>query len=255
MHTLNFQLTAWDFLLLVVVSLMGTAMAYVRHPRLKAFILTLPFPFTVACLSLGQGVNATHVLGLFLLLMYNHAVRALHVGCGLPIVPSIALPTLAYAGFGAWVAPRVSNSDPAFWGGSAALFLFALMLYRRTGHRHEPGHRTPLPFWIKLPVVMGVVLLLIISKQALQGFMTMFPMVSIVAAYEARHSLWTISRTVAAFALCLLPMLVVMRLLEPAHGLGPALAAGWLVYLALMIPFTRARWAAERRTEPVPSPA
>ncbi len=254
MHNPLDTLTVWDGVLLVVVSLMGTALAYLHHPRWKAFILVLPFPFTVACLSLGRGVDATHVLGLFLLQLFPLAVRLLYMNVRLPIVPSILVPTLGYAAIGAWAAPRVSQSEGAFWGGILVLFLFTLPFFLGTPHRTEPGHRTPLPVWIKLPILVAIVSLLIVGKHALQGFMTMAPMVSILAAYEARHSLWTMSRQVAAFAMCMLGVLIVMRVVEPHAGLPLALAAGWGIYLALLLPLMRARWAAEDAAPPAPSP-
>jgi hypothetical protein len=43
---------------------MGTAVAYLHHPKWKALVLSLPIPFTLANLSLAQDVNATHVVGL-----------------------------------------------------------------------------------------------------------------------------------------------------------------------------------------------
>ncbi|MDD2708662.1 MAG: hypothetical protein PHV34_11790 [Verrucomicrobiae bacterium] len=36
----NFNFTFWNYLLLVVVSVMGVMIAYLHHPRWKAFILS-----------------------------------------------------------------------------------------------------------------------------------------------------------------------------------------------------------------------
>lgn len=41
----------------------------------------------------------------------------------------------------------------------------------------------------------------------LQGFMSAFPMLGVVAAYEARHSLWTLGRQVPIMMLALTPLL------------------------------------------------
>lgn len=49
--------TFWNIASIVVVSVMGTAIAYVRDPEHKAFVLMLPFPFTVATLALGRPVS------------------------------------------------------------------------------------------------------------------------------------------------------------------------------------------------------
>jgi hypothetical protein len=245
MSMLNLQFTGWDALLLVAVTLMGTAVAYLHHPKWKAVIYSMPIPFTVATLSLGRGVDATNLLGLVFLLMFAHGVRTLYGRLKWPIVASILLPAVLYAGVAAWVAPRVPRSDGAFWVSAVAVFLLALVLYRAMPHREEAGHRTPLPVWVKVPLIAAVVLLLIVGKKVLQGFMTTFPMVSLLAAYESRHSLWTMCRQFAAFTLCLVPMMGAMRVVEPWAGLGWALAVGWVVYGGLMYPFTRARWEQE----------
>jgi len=56
----------WDALLIAVVSIMGTAIAYLRHPKHKAFVLMLPVPFTLAMLALAPPWPVL-LAGLFLL--------------------------------------------------------------------------------------------------------------------------------------------------------------------------------------------
>ena len=242
MLNLNFDFNRWDIVMLVAVSLMGTAMAYLRRPKWKVLVLSLPVPFTVATLSLGQNVAATHVLGLCFMILYTFGVRALYVLLGLPIVLSIGIAAGAYATLGVLLAGVVPNTELAFWTLSAALFVSLLVLLRFMSYRSEPGHRTPLPVWIKLPVIAGIVLMLIVSKKMLQGFMTMFPMVGLIGAYESRHFLWTICRALPAASLCMLPMMAVIHVTQPYVGLGAALAFGWVIYLSLMSPVMMRQW-------------
>jgi len=82
----------WDLALLAVVTAMGTLLAYLSDPRWKAFLLSLPFPFTLANLSLGEPIGPSHALGLWSLLLFVHLVRWLHYGLRLPILAAIALP-------------------------------------------------------------------------------------------------------------------------------------------------------------------
>jgi len=105
--------------------------------------------------------------------------------------------------------------------------------------RDEPGHRSPLPVWIKLPVIMAVTLSLVLVKNQLRGFVTVFPMVGVIAVYEMRHSLWTTCRQIAVLMIALIPMLIVLRLSQDRLGLGGALPLGWVVFLAVLIPMTR----------------
>ena len=81
----------WDLVLVVVVSIQATILAYLHHPLWKGFMLLLPMPFTVAFLALGRPVDATNILGLVTLLIYTHGVRLLHDQMGVPIVPAIVL--------------------------------------------------------------------------------------------------------------------------------------------------------------------
>ena len=116
----------WDLVLVVVVSIQATILAYLHHPLWKGFMLLLPMPFTVAFLALGRPVDATNILGLVTLLIYTHGVRLLHDQMGVPIVPAIVLAAGGYCVIGGTVAQLVPSTDSALpclslaawpWGG------------------------------------------------------------------------------------------------------------------------------------------
>jgi uncharacterized membrane protein YfcA len=220
----------WDIALLIVVSIQATLTAYVREPRAKALLVTFPFPFSVAFLSLGKPVDATNVLGLALLLLFTHAVRWLHARWNWPIVAAIAGAACLYGVLGGLIARALPREDWTFWAACAVVFVLGAALLVFQPHRDEPGHRSPLPVTVKLPIVMAVVAGLIASKQWLQGFMTVFPMVTVIAAYEARHSLWTLTRQIPVVMLTLGALMVALRLAQPRAGSVGALAIGWLVF-------------------------
>jgi hypothetical protein len=125
------------------------------------------------------------------------------------------------------------------------VFALALALYVTLPARAEPGHRSPLPVWIKAPLIAAVVVALVALKQALHGFVTAFPMVGLVASYEARHSLWTVWRHLPPIVLSFTPMLIAMRMTQTGAGVGWALAVGWAAYLAALTPLLRRLWAEE----------
>ena len=147
---------------------------------------------------------------------------------------------------GALLAPVVPGNDLAFWLAVGAVIGLGLGLLRLIPERAEPNHRSPLPAWIKLPVIAGVILALVVIKNALQGFMTVFPFVGVVAAYEARSSLWTLGRQVPVMMSTLPLLMATCHLAQPRLGLGPSLALGWVVFLGAFVPMTRGQWA-ERR--------
>lgn len=232
----------WETALVAVVTAQTLAIAYVRHPEWKALLYGLPFPFTFATLVLGRRVEASHVLGLALLLGYIQAVRLLHRRAGWPITLSIAAGASLYAGLGALFGPRLSPGDGAFAVAAAAALLAGGLGVWLLPNRPEPGHRTTLPVWLKLPIVVAAVMALVLAKYELRGTMTTFPLVGILAAYEARHSLATLCRQTAKFVLMAVVMMAVSRFTEPVVGLGPSLGLGWIVFLLLLLPiFHRAR--------------
>ncbi len=237
-----FHFTTWDVVLIVAVSLQATVMAYLPLPRLKAFAYVLPVPFTIASLALGRTIDATNVMGVLLLFAYVQGVRLLHQRLRLPIVAAIAIAALSYAAIGWILAPVVPPSGAAFWVLVALTFLISLGLYRLLPHRDEPSHRTTLPVYIKLPIIAGVIVLLVLAKEQLQGFMTLFPMVGVVGAYEARHSLWTMGRAIPTWMIAMVPLLSVIRVAQPALGLPLALALGWVAFLCVLIPLTLRQW-------------
>lgn len=239
MSTLGF----YDYLLMFVVSAQALALAYVYHPKWKAFILSLPIPFTCAVLALGQRIDATNVLGMVLLLGYVHGVRVGHQKLGAPIVLAIGAGLLGYAVVGLGMARIVPHSNAGFWWTSVTALVLATIILFQHPHRDEPGHRTSLPIWAKLPIVLLVVFGLVLAKSHLRGFMTTFPMVGVLAAYEARHSLSTISRQVPIMILSMIPMMMVSRLTQGAFGMPASLALGWVVFLCVLLPLNRSLWS------------
>ena len=236
---MTIDFSGWDLGLIAAVSVQATVLAYVYDPRWKAFAMALPVPFTVAVLSVGRPIGAANALGLVDLLLYTHGVRWIRDGLGLPIVPSIVLAAAGYCLIGCGMVQVLPPTAAAFWASAVGVIALGGALYIGLPHRVERGHRTPLPVWAKLPIIVGVVLFLVAMKGALQGFMTVFPMVGVIASYEARHSLWTMGRQIPILMLTMAPMMMAARLAQPHVGLGPSLVVGWAVFLMVLVPLTR----------------
>lgn len=233
----------WDFALIGVVSLQVTAIAYLPRPRWKALVLSLPFPFTTIALSQNSPIDATHVLALIALLTYYHSIRLLHRN--LPIVPAIAIGLITYISF-SHLLLRIAPTTPlSFWLFAFGLGILALSLFLLQPPRREPDHRTPLPVYFKLPAVVVVVGLLLLIKDALQGFATFFPLVGVVGLYEARKGLWSVCRQAPVFIGGMCAMLTTVYITQDSWGLAWALLAGWGIYLALLWPMTMRLWTRE----------
>lgn len=241
----------WDVALVVGVSAHATIIAYLYRPKWKAFMLSLPVPFTLASMSLGHRVAISNVVAMAMLQVWALAVLLLYRRLRVPIVLSIALAAGAYCAAGSVLVGVLPAGDAAFWCAAAGAWALGLVLFMSLPHREEPGHRSSLPVWVKLPVIVCVILFLVMMKSTLKGFMTMFPMIGVVAAYEARHSLWAIVRQMPILMMTMVPMMAVCRIAQGrGMGLGPSLALGWIVLLALLVPLTRIRWAETTEATP-----
>lgn len=242
---------AMDYLAILAVSLQSTALAYVYQPKWKAFIWSLPVPFTMASLAMNRPVDATNVLGLVLLTAFAHAVRIFYQHARLPIVPSILLALGGYCLIGWQAAQIVPRSEAAFWISCVFALCVSAAVLKLFPARREPGHRSPLPVYLKLPAIIGVTTLAMFIKNGLQGFTSVFPMVGVIAAYETRNSLWTTCRQVPLFSFAMVPMMATVHLMQAPLGLPRALLVSWAVFFALMIPLNRLN----TMPEPVPVPA
>ena len=216
---------------------MTMLVAYLHNPLWKAMVLMVPIPFTVAVLSVGKPISSCNIMSLVLLLSFTHMVRIFHYTFRWQIVPSIITSACAYCLGGMVIACFLPDTQIAFWAAFVATVSIALLAFRLTPPVNEKGHRSPLPLYIKIPIVFAVVVGLVTLKGQLQGFMPMFPMVGVLAAYEARHSLWTVCRQINIGILMFLVMMMVIYLTQNSGGLIIGLGFGWCVYMMMLIPY------------------
>ncbi|MFA5204160.1 MAG: hypothetical protein WC708_07120 [Lentisphaeria bacterium] len=225
----------YDFLLIAVVSLMAGGVAYVTSPRWKAFLSLLPLPSTLAVLALGQPVDVSFLLGLLLTALFYYLAFALHHKGGLPIVPAIAVAAVAYGLAGMAVLPVLPNSPKMFLVVFGFLIFLGVILGRSLQHVKEEGYRTSLPPYVKLPLVMAIVFLLVNMKHLLLGFMVTFPMVGVAGAYEMRRCPRTLFAQLPQMFFAVGSLMTVCFLAQPVIGLEGGLVLGWGAYLAVLL--------------------
>ena len=81
--------TLADMALIVAVTAMGVAVAYLKNPEHKATVLMLPVPFTLATLAVGRPIDATNVLAIPALFGYTFCVWLLRERLRVPILAEI----------------------------------------------------------------------------------------------------------------------------------------------------------------------
>jgi hypothetical protein len=230
-----FVLPKVDVLLIVVVTLLACGVAYIRQPMLKAFILFLPLPSTVVILSLGKPVDTSYLLSMPLLMIFFYLIYVLHVRGNIPVVIAIIVSTVIYCLVGGEVRPFLPKSNGAFYQIYLAIGVLTYTLYRWTSGVEEQGYQTPLPLYIKAPIIILVVFFLVKIKYYLSGFMAGFPMVGVVGTYETRHCLRTVFRKLPLMIFCTSTMFAVCFAVQDDWGLYGGIAAGWGAYFILLI--------------------
>jgi hypothetical protein len=236
-----FDLPRVDVLLIVVVTLLACGVAYIRQPRLKAFILFLPLPSTIVILSLGRPVDTSYLLGMPLLMIFFYLVYVLHVRGHLPVVISIITSAVIYCLVGGEVHPFLPKSSRMFYLIYLAIGGVTYGLYRWTSDTDERGYQTPLPIYVKAPIIILVVFFLVKIKYYLSGFMAGFPMVGVVGAYETRYCLKTVFRQLPLMIFCTSTMFAVCFAVQNYWGLYGGIVAGWAAYFILLI-LLRRQW-------------
>jgi hypothetical protein len=231
------DVSIWDVLLVLMVSGLVTAVAYVRDPKGKAFFLSIPIPFSFSYLSLGRYVDVTNVTGLLVLLAFTHLVRILHAKLRLHIIPSILISAAFYCLSAFWLAQIIPRTEFAFWVSCAVALIVSIGFHILFKNETEKAHKSELPLYLKLPLSVVLVTVIVALKQLLQGFMTLFPMVGTFTSYEGRHSLGTNCRQIPITIFLLLPMLIVMKLAEGYLSPRMALLPGGIVFLIIFIPY------------------
>jgi hypothetical protein len=241
--SLHLALSRGDIILILAVALQATVMAYVKQPKWKAIILSLPIPFTFMTLASGRPVDVTTIAGAVLFFFFMQAVRLLHYRVHLPIIPAIVAGALGYCLVGGALAAVLPRTAPAYWIVAIGAFSFGTVMFRVLPYRAEPGQRSYLPVWVKFPIITLIIVFLVGSRGLLQGFATVFPVMGTLTCYEARRSLWTMGRQAALVCLLLAVALSASYITEPIIGLAPSLVVAWIAWTAAFVPITRYQWS------------
>lgn len=211
-----------------VLTVFVIAIAYVRSPRAKALIYSLPVPFSCAYIASGLPVNATHIAGLILVVGYNWLVYLL-CRARVPLLVAIVLSAAAY--FAGAMALRPLASVSLWWiAGIAAVGWLATFIK----YRAEAGqdHRSRTPWYVKAPLIFALAMAVFNATDLLAGGVGMFPYAGMFTSYEMRHSLRTLAGQFTINALGLLACLVTIHIAEQAGLPAPLpLVLGWMPVL------------------------
>ena len=238
---LNLNFSIYDWLLIFMVTALGTLSAYLKDPQLKAVTATIPIPCGFAYIAVGLPMGAANAISGFMCFLYVHIVRILHYKVKVPIVPSIIAGLAFFVALGTFLMPRIPDTDAWFIGACVFDFIVGVVLFQTQSYKSGVRYKTPLPVYIKAPAIAGVVSGLMLIKRLMGGFCTSFPMMNSIVSYESRYSLGDQCRQLPLFLIAGPFMFVEMRYLEIGLGLNHwiVLLCGYVLFAAIYWPLNK----------------
>lgn len=237
LESLNFHFSGYDWLLIFMVTALGTLSAYLKDPQLKAVTATIPIPCGFAYIAVGLPMGTENAVSGFMCMLYVHIVRILHYKVKVPIVPSIIAGLAFFVALGTFLHSRIPEGEAYFIGACVFDFVIGVIFFQKQKYKSGVRYKTPLPIYIKAPAIAGVVSGLMLIKRLMGGFCTSFPMMNSIVSYESRFSLGDQCRQLPLFLIAGPFMFITMRYVEIGFGLNH-----WLVLLIGYIVFALIYW-------------
>lgn len=222
----------------LLIAAVVIAVRLVPSVRWKAVVYALPLPMTLALLASGAPVDARHLIGVLLLVLFFVLASLLHHRFGLHILLADALAIVAYL-LAAW--PLTTLAGLPFLPVLAAVcLLWAFVGLRRPPPTPASSPVSPpsapesprRPTLAQVAVVVAAALLIAQLAGVLQAFVVTFPYSGVLVVIETRRSLPTFTRQFARASLALVAFLATFHLATPL-GTGWALAIAWSAHVTV----------------------
>lgn len=237
LESLNFHFSFYDWLLVIVVTALGTISAYLKDPQLKAVAATIPIPCGFAYIAVGLPMGTANAIAGFMCMLYVHIVRILHYKVKVPIIPSIVAGLAFFVLLGTALQPITPDTDAFFIGACIFDLIIGIIVFQKQKYASGTRYKTPLPVYIKAPAIAFVVAGLMFIKRLMGGFCTSFPMMNSIVSYESRFSLDDQCRQLPLFLIAGPFMFATMRYIEIGLHLNH-----WIVLLIGYIVFASIYW-------------
>ena len=221
LESLNFHFSGYDWLLIFMVTALGTLSAYLKDPQLKAVTATIPIPCGFAYIAVGLPMNTENA---------DYKVKV-------PIVASIIAGLAFFVALGTFLHSRIPQGEAYFIGACIFDFIIGVIFFQKQKYKSGVRYKTPLPIYIKAPAIAGVVSGLMLIKRLMGGFCTSFPMMNSIVSYESRFSLGDQCRQLPLFLIAGPFMFITMRYVEIGFGLNH-----WIVLLIGYVVFATIYW-------------
>lgn len=210
-----FLLNSANLIVALVIAAIITAIAGAKNPKIKAMIYALPIPATTMLIATGNPVNATHLLGMILLIGFLWGVYFL--AKLMPILIADIIATISYVGVGWLLASQISRLSFMLVASlMASVWFFLWRIIKKRAPIETDGKRIPLP--LKSIIVFIVSLLLLGVKDSLGGVAVTFPLVGIFAVIEVRDNLYFLARNFTVSSIAIAGLFVSIYFAQPIIG-------------------------------------
>lgn len=225
-----------------------TTIAYIHDPKLKMLVFSMPIPFTCAYLVAGRPVDATAMSGVVLVTLYHWIVYLMVMRWRLPLGVGIGTSIAGYI-FIAWLIKDWMISVPFVAAMAVVLVMWFIGFMCYQGVKEE-GHRSRSPWYVKLPLVFGIALVIYSITWLLAGAVTTFPYAGVFTSYEMRRSLRTLAGQYMVNNLSFVAMFAAIALGEHLHWARPfPLLTGWAVVIACIWMIYALGWGAPKKMD------
>ena len=133
-QNLNFNFEPYDWLLIFMVTALGTASAYMKDPQLKAVAATIPIPCGFAYIAVGLPMGTANAISAVLCLMYVHVVRICHYKIKIPIVLSIIIGLALFVAIGTTLQPIIPDDEWVFFAVCLFDFILGIVLFQNQSY-------------------------------------------------------------------------------------------------------------------------
>ena len=216
-----------------VLACFVTTIASIHSPRVKMLVFSMPIPFTCAYLVNNHPVDSSNMSGIVLVTLYHWIVFWMVVKRGLPLALAIGASVTCYIGTAilikSWIVtvPLVLSTVMVTLMWAAGSWSYKPI--------HEEGHRGKSPWYLKLPVVFAIALVIYSLTGLLGGAVTTFPYAGVFTSYEMRRNLRTLAGQYMVNNLSFIAMFVAIAVAEHSGANRfVALLAGWIVVIVLI---------------------
>ena len=223
------------------------AISMVKNRKVKTVIYSLPIPLTLTLIASQKGVDASHVVGLFLVVGFLWSVNLLRK-LGATIIVADVCSVVMYVFLGYALLQLVTGENLSFTF-LTSLFVLAWMLfalfvaYGKYTSKNPPGKRWNVNPLVKGSMITLVAMVLLTFVGLLKGIVVTFPFAGIFAVFEMRNQLDTLATEFTKNSIAILALFIALYLLIPILGMYPAIGIGWAVYTVVLLAVKGVRWA------------